>query len=290
MKINYSSNFIYKPNFKQNYHSFENGKQNCGQENGQHNCENQKYKDPIDIAQKQLADINSYYIRMQNYSRNYRWAEKMLEADEKITNAIKSGADFETVELLAQKGVQEAYNLDDRFKARKIHPKTYTSPYCVEKEGRGSEYFDTYAQKTSDRGENWKPSSSEEYKDANVSSFKFLAEDVIKVEEGWNPRKSNLELAKREYEKLRSIENPTEEEINKSIATIHWLIAQESPYEKGSDSIANLITKSIYHAYNMETSPIKPGHSFDFEAWYQDLGDFVENYQDLFETRPHVVE
>lgn len=237
-----------------------------------------------------LVDKNSYYIRMTDYSKNSLWAEEILKADEKTTDAIKDGANFYQVLNIAQQGVKDAYMNENWFTSRGVQRKNCLNPYCVERNNsRGSEYFELYAQKTPKEG-SWSPSSNEEYKDANVSKFKYLTDDIIVVDEGWNPDSTNLDLAKEEYEKLQSIDNPTEDEINKSVATIHWLIAQESPFERGSDSIANVITKSIYHAYNMETPPIKEGHSFDFEAWYRDLDDFVEIYPDLFETRPHKVD
>ena len=98
---------------------------------------------------------------------------------------------------------------------------------------------------------------------------------------------SNLSLAEKEYEKLKSINNPNEHQILKSTAIIHWLISQESPFERGNDSFAGIIAKSILHSYNMYISPLKEEKSIDFEAFYTDLNEFIKIYPELFEIKPY---
>ena len=152
-------------------------------------------------------------------------------------------------------------------------------------------YFENYRSrfKNSQPYISKRPSSNTEYSDANICDISINENGSILIKYGWNPRNKgkNLELAKKEFEKLRSIKNPTDEEINRSIATIHWLIAQESPWERGSDSIANILTKAIYQAYNMQITPIKEGKSFDFEAFFCSLENYIKKYPDLFEIPPH---
>lgn len=158
--------------------------------------------------------------------------------------------------------------------------------------GRGSEYWKTY-HKLFDLDSKhpkceFQARANEEYKDANTC--KITLEDFpvhhIRVYYGWNGEKSNLKLVRKEYEKLKSTENPSLEQINKSVATIHWLIAQETPYDRGSDSIANVLTKAIYNAYGVKISQAKEGHGFDFEAFYRDLDDYIKIYPEIFRTPP----
>jgi len=286
MKINYIKNQIHSPILAKAKETKQNSAPNIEQKD----FRNSKFPCLAYFTGRPLVDENSYYIRMKEYCKNKNWANVILEYDDKISSAVKKGADFDIIVFMAMQGVKEAYEQESWFTARKVQPKTYLNPYCVENNhSRGSEYYDVYSKKTPKDG-TWSPKPNEEYKDANVCTFRRGSDGSIIVSEGWRPDSTNLELAKKEYNKLISIENPTEDEIHKSIATIHWLIAQESPFERGSDSIANLITKSIYHAYDMETPPIKQGFSFDFEAWYRDLDDFVKIYPKLFTTRPQKVE
>ena len=55
------------------------------------------------------------------------------------------------------------------------------------------------------------------------------------------------------------------------------------------DSIARLLTTSIYAAYNVKVFPPKTGISFDFEAFGSDLNEYIKKYPDLFTQRPYKI-
>lgn len=127
------------------------------------------------------------------------------------------------------------------------------------------------------------------------SDFPFISEKfkpLLKISEEMptNYKTSNLNLVEKEYNKLREIENPSVDFVMRSCAIIQWLIAQETPYIRGSDSIANILTKSIMHANGIYISPLKDGISLDFEAFDTDLDDYIKKYPDFFKVKPYKIE
>lgn len=256
------------------------------------------------IKQKPKLDDNTFQIRMQGYMpRNEKgketsalWGKNMVELTYKISDMISANKDFDEILRYVEDGIHEINGRD--YGKRDLDSRYYP---LMEDEGRGVEYWEKYCN-FDEYEENvesyWKlahnpkmktlhrPKPNEEYKDANVC--KILYRDwQKKIYYGRNKEKPyyNLELAKREYEKLKSIEKPQLKDINRSCATIQWLIAQESPYAHGNDSIANVLTKAIYHSYGIKTGQIKTGHSLDFEAFYRDLDDYIEVYPYMFEEK-----
>ncbi len=239
-------------------------------------------------AEKPEIPKDAFFIRMKGYRKNEAWAEEIIELTQMITSLIEEDADFNEILEATADGIQKIYDSAD-FGA----PKNKNLGFIIYENNRGCEYTKEYLKWLNglDILEGKSPRSNEEYLRANVCRIMKLRPDTngyykIIVERG-NGAPRNLQLAKKEFEKLRSIKNPTDEEINRSAATIQWLIAQESPYERGNDSIANVLTKAIYLAYGMKISPIKEGKSFDFEAFYSDLDDYIEKYPNLFEIPPH---
>ncbi len=236
---------------------------------------------PLDL------DANLYLIRMDRYSNNHAWAQKMNGLTYKISEMISNDEKFSDILSETEDGVRKI-----RKKKQWGKKRTESDYYELGPFGRGNEYWPVYLKLfdfDSDEPKNFiKPMPSEEYKDANTCllTFRDYPRPGVEIEYGWNGEKSNIKLAKKEYKKLKKMDDPSLEDINRCVATIHWLIAQETPYQRGSDSIANVLTKSIYHAYGVKMSPIKEGKSFDFEAFYRDLDDYIRIYPTLFEQEP----
>lgn len=234
----------------------------------------------------QIIPEDTFFIRMEEYEEDKNWAQKMINLTYSTSSKIKKGEGFDDILFSIETGVQKI-NMKETFGV----PRYKQGRFIVAPLGRGVEYYNEYRDKLNDVKcfEKKQPKSNEEYPDANVCKV-FLNDFLnVYISYGWDSgnKTHNMDLVKKEYEKLRSIKNPADEEINRSVATIHWLIAQESPFERGNDSIANVLTKSIYHAYGMEITPIKAGKSFDFEAFFTDLDDYIEKYPTLFEVPPH---
>lgn len=239
-----------------------------------------------------------FFTNMQNYGKNYEWANKMLKLSIDIASDIEQKKSFKEIIERLQQGISSIYQ-NDSFGRYKHFPSEF---YIIEDEPkRGIEYLKRYLKKIdSTRTNCYSPESNSEYKNANTCRIVKYKKDndtnAIIIEYGiFRDRltnkpignmSSNLELAEKEYNKLLQIPKPSLKQINKSCAIIHWLIAQESPWQRGSDSIARLLTASIYSAYGIKIFPPKKGISFDFEAFYTNLNDYIKKYPYLFTKKP----
>ena len=241
-------------------------------------------------TQEPVLDDNTYIIRMFRYKNKTAIAKKMNGLTYKISDMIKNNADFDEILKTAEDGVKDIRHRKNWGKKREDFGHFNLTFY-----DRGCEYWKKYIKLAEFDSQNpkysIKPKSNKEYPNANTCTISYYdCEDgKIIIHYGSNGKSSNLDLVKKEYEKLKSNKNPNLNDINRSSATIQWLIAQETPYKRGSDSIANLLTKSIYHAYGIKVSPAKEGKSFDFEAFYRNLDDYIKIYPDIFEIPPYKI-
>ncbi len=241
-----------------------------------------------------------YFVDMCGYGKNMQWAKQMAEIAKNTSKLIRNKARFNDV-LTNLCTETRRINKGNCFGIFRHSP--YGFSIMSIKPSRGIEYFDKYADilnkyKTCC----YSPKSNSDYPDAVTCTISKLGTDldaeIVLIDYGIfrNPMgtplygaKSNLEFAKEEYDKLMQIKNPSLREINKSCATIHWLIAQETPWKRGSDSIARLLTTSIYAAYGIKVFPPKKGVSFDFEAFGSNLDDYIKKYPNLFTKRPYKI-
>ena len=220
---------------------------------------------------------------------NYPWAKEMNNLAYKASSLISTDKSFENIMETIANGIKEIYNDDAFGKLTNSRP-----PFLMYNYSRGREYLDAYHDRLKSRSKSvytgYSPNANFRLRKANVcQNSKNTHPEGIKIAFPKHKISTNLELVKDEYEKLKSLNNPSIDKINKSIATMHWLMAQETPYERGSNSIANILTKSIYHSYGIKTGPARYGCSFDFEAFYRDLNEFVSIYPYLFEKPPKKV-
>lgn len=242
---------------------------------------------------KQILEDNVFYVRMNTYGRDEEWASQMKYLIYCTSMAISSGKDFgeilsfieDEIKYINKKDIQS-----DLFGVKRKYIKIFPISDIL----RGQEYIERYLEKTKEKS-TFKAKPDNEHKEANTCtissgpSYDKQSKVVISYASTDQYQISNLELAQKEFEKLQSTENPSEEEIIKSAATIQWLIAQETPYRRGSDSIANILSKSILHAYDIEISPIKEGINLDFEAFDTDLDEYIKKYPSFFEKYPHKI-
>ncbi len=249
-----------------------------------------------------------FYIRMYTYGTNYLWADKMIGACIEVSKMIKDKVSFFNIINYYMYDKISEINASYKFGCRRTNNTGGFQGVLLKRDRndwRGSiEYFDKYEQKLKAMGnENspkFKPKSNKKYPDANVCRISYyddgylgaINENEIFINYGWindNGKfneKSNLELCQKAYAKLLSKENPTEKEILDTCAIIQWLITQECPFVRGSDSVVNLLTKSIMLCYGIRISPVKKGISLDFEAFYSNLDDYIKNYPNFFEKYP----
>lgn len=247
--------------------------------------------DMIYDSSKQFSDESKlFFIDMLHYPKNTQWAQDMLQFRDRLAVLIKNKVDFNSILSVSQVGLKKM-NAD--------HPGVHAFGEIRQNAGgrfllcdgkRGEEYLPDYFEKyksLNTRLGTFRPKSNSEYKDASVCHIIPDNRRMV-IAYGYMPNRNsnNLEFVKREYDKLKALKNPTTTQVNRSAATIQWLIAQANPFMKGNDSFANLFTKAIYKAYDIHLAPLKKGISLDFEAFYSDLEDYIRKYPTFFEKRP----
>jgi len=233
----------------------------------------------------QIIPRDTFFIKMEHYGQDKNWAQKMINSTYFASDMIKRNETFFDILVHIIKDVRRI-NADDSFGRIKMK----NGAFVFGEDSRGCEYLDKYKSKLGQK-HCFRPVGNDQYRFANTCRICFCDSERILINYGFSrlSRSSNLSLAKKEFEKLRSIENPTEEEILCSCATIQWLIAQESPWQHGNDSIANILTKAILHSYGIRISAPKENTSFDFEAFCSNLDDYIKNYPSFFEIPPHKI-
>lgn len=100
-----------------------------------------------------------------------------------------------------------------------------------------------------------------------------------------------VELYKNHIAKYTKIDVQPEhlKDINNNVAEIRWILAHSTPWERGSDSIANVFIRAIYKALGIKATPLAKGVSLDLEAYCTELDRYKKKFPTYFEKPPEVV-
>ena len=234
---------------------------------------------------------NLFFIRMAQYKTNQIWHNKMCKSTEIISSMMQKDMDIKTIIHMAEYCVNiinPIGKIRKDFGVRKTGFNSIIDLINV-KTSRGYEYLQVYMDylKKCPGIKVHIPKSNQEYSQAITCEILAKANSVTIKPCANNPFgiKTNLSLVEKAYKTLKNKKSPTRKEIIDTAATIQWLIAQETPYKRGSDSVANLLTRSLLDSYGIKLSPLKKGVSCDFEAFYRDLDEYIKIYPTLFENK-----
>lgn len=99
------------------------------------------------------------------------------------------------------------------------------------------------------------------------------------------------ELYKNHIAKYTKIDVQPEhlKDINDNVAEIRWILAHSTPWERGSDSIANVFIRAIYKALGIKATPLAKGVSLDLEAYCTELDRYKKKFPTYFEKPPEVI-
>ncbi len=78
--------------------------------------------------------------------------------------------------------------------------------------------------------------------------------------------------------------------IMESIAEIRWILAHATPWERGSDSIANIFMRALFKSFGIKTFPAAKGISFDLEAFCTELKEYTKKFPEYFKKPPEIIE
>ena len=92
------------------------------------------------------------------------------------------------------------------------------------------------------------------------------------------------ELYKNHIAKYTKIDVQPEhlKDINDNVAEIRWILAHSTPWERGSDSIANVFIRAIYKALGIKATPLANGVSLDLEAYCTELDRYKKKISYVF--------
>ena len=81
----------------------------------------------------------------------------------------------------------------------------------------------------------------------------------------------------------KSIKKETDQDkITNSVAQIHWLISQARPYTRGSAGVADMLSKMIFEAKNIQVSEYKKDINPNLEAFFMPMKEYCEKYSTFF--------
>ncbi len=272
--------------FQTNYYKFADNNSHKALPTKSNAISNVSNYDKISFAS---IPANLYFVRMSQYKTNSLWNNKMSKATEIISSMIQKKADAKEIIHMAEYCIRTINGTGKTKKQFGVRKNILGG--CIDlinnPEKRGYEYLQRYRKYLDQCPDNTLliPKSNQTYKQAITCRITANPISIAIMTGKNNPSniKTNLELVKKAYTILQGKKSPTKKEIVDTAATIQWLIAQETPYMRGSDSVANLLTRSLLHSYGIELSPLKKGVSCDFEAFYRDLDDYIRIYPTLFE-------
>lgn len=248
---------------------------------------------------------DDFYVRIKGYGHDSGWAKKIRETADKAVIYIRENCNFENTLKKICSGVTEANQLPLDLEKRK-----HTGVLRIPREG-------WYYQSDwgHDSGLITAYSKTNRYKDY-ADRFDYIVKHPLK-----NPYRIELTRpvhdkdlgkfldhgsakyintafyhAKKIYENLYSkyitneVKKENLEDVNCSIAEIRWILAHATPWERGSDAIANTFVRSIYKAIGIKTTPLKKGISLDLEAYCTELDEYKRRFASYFVKKPMIID
>lgn len=70
--------------------------------------------------------------------------------------------------------------------------------------------------------------------------------------------------------------------ITNSVAKIHWLVSQARPYMRGSAGIADMLSKMIFEAKDIQVSAYKRNVNPNLEAFVMPIEEYCKKYPEFF--------
>lgn len=265
---------------------------------------------PVNNNQSFGANLNSsklkfskkdFFVQIKGYGKNKRWAREIIQTADISVGFIRYHYNFEKILQSIAFGVRRA-NQFTSDPAKIAH----TSALRIDRDGwkgptkwkdfKLCTYYDggrykTYAKRL-DRIIG-KPLKNP-YPDIDLTvpivedSDSFLQHG--KKEVIGNVFNHLSEIYK-DFSKFTKIDVQQEHlpKINDQISTMRWILAHATPWERGSDSIANVLMRAMYKAVGVKSYPLAKGVSLDMEAYCTNLADYKKNFTKYFAKPPEVI-
>ncbi len=250
---------------------------------------------------------DDFFVHITGYGKNYKWVELIKQAADNAVNMICQNNTFDKILMNISECVRNANQIP-----LDISKRVHSGILRTKREGWRF-------------GSNWQDQAlMTRYRAKGKNQYKGYAERLDKIIEKplHNPywgisltkpyhgqvsgdilwhgdsRKVNNALNKvgklyEEFHKKYIQKDPTEndlQDINSLIAEMRWILAHSTPWERGSDSIANTFMRALYKSAGIKTYPLRRGVSLDLEAYCTELKEYKANFDSYFSKKPCIVE
>lgn len=245
-----------------------------------------------------------FFIKIKGYGKSYIWAEKILKtADEAVQN-IQKGKSFDDVLKSIANGVRRA-NSTSHDADKKVHSgilrtrragwKDEHSPewsdICTRYGFSGLSRYDSYESRLDYVAHH---PLKNPYNDLSICRIRLMQDKFMDHPSSAHINKS-LDYIDVKYKYLtekylkKTLQTEDMEDINSNIAEIRWIMAHATPFERGSDAIANVFVKALYKSLGIRTSSPAKGVSFDLEAYCTNLAQYKQNFPKYFVKPPSLI-
>jgi len=255
---------------------------------------------------KLMFKKTDFFINIKGYGKDLNWAEKVLDLTDRISKSMRKNIKFD--KLLAKLAV-EMKNIRPTY--IEYNGKTINTTGVLRTKRKGYGRQGTWAKGiTPYWGE---PYSAYKLRFNQVKNTPLKTQyngvDLTRIVRhkmygnimlhgSKDKVNSAMDIIGEIYEELnekyisqpKNVTNKSLNEINSKVAEIRWIFAHATPFERGSDSIANSFMRALYKSMGIKTYPSKKGVSFDLQAYCTELTDYKKNFATYFKKSPKVIE
>lgn len=265
---------------------------------------------PVNNSQTFGANLNSsklnfskkdFYVQIEGYGKNKRWAREIIQTADISVDFIRYHYDFEKVLRSIAFGVRRA----NKFTSDDVKI-AHTSVLRIERDGwRGPTKWKDFDLCTNYDGGRYKTYAKRldriignplknPYSDIDLT-VPIVEGDESFLHHGKKEVIGNvfnhLSEIYKDFSKFTKIDVQQEHlpKINDQIATMRWILAHSTPWERGSDAIANVLMRAMYKSVGIKSYPLAKGVSLDMEAYCTNLADYKKNFTNYFAKPPEVI-
>lgn len=241
---------------------------------------------------------SDFYIKMRHFGKNENWAERMCQISDYATELIRNGESFDFVlNTIAEEAAEVNFRIYDGINQSMAenfgeyrNEKDNISTTFARKRNKYGEYAKKFKKLTKGTSnKTYKVTTPKEFPEAPITKLKANTMNGEMIHPSGKNTFITLHYTKALYDKIKNSKNKNIIFLNENIAKLHWNFAHGMPFKRGSDSIANILVKSIYRANDVKIGGLKDHTSLDLEAFCTNLDEYVEKYPYYYEMTPQKI-
>lgn len=244
-----------------------------------------------------------FFIRIKGYGKNREWGRRVVQLTDKASAMIKNGESYNNVlsdicfytrqNALNNQNADKG-NMSSSGMLRYLTPEScrtsLVTPYDLK-----SRYGGKYA-RAFKKFKNPKNALKSPYKDLCLTRIRVSKKDDLAGKMLHVPSAETfycIKYIEALYNDITAFigKDYTKTEfknITKKIALLHWIIAHNAPWGRGSDSIANIFVKAILKALKIKVGSLKQNISLDLEAFCTEYKDYQKKYFEYYQEFEYI--